>query len=105
MASKMEQRMYPNESAPYGLREDGTPKGKGFLGLIKMADGVHFMSEMSIGVNFDGKETLIPAIVPTLSKDELEHLRQGGKVTESIAKKAAKHARQRMKQGLSPFAD
>ena len=95
-------------SAPYGLREDGTPKGKGFLGLLKTGAGDEVMSEKSIGVEIGGKETLIPAIVPTLDKNEIEFLRKhkpGDKIPRSILIKASQHARKRMAEGLSPFAD
>jgi hypothetical protein len=62
-------------------------------------------TEMSIGVNMDGKETLIPSIVPTLSEEELDHLLKGGKPTPDIVRKATEHAQSRMKQGLGPFAE
>lgn len=86
----------------YGLRADGTPKGSGFFGEIQMPTG-DVMTEMSIGVNLDGKEMEIPTLVPTLSPQELEHLRQGGEVTKPIVDKAVQHAIGRIKQGLSPF--
>jgi hypothetical protein len=90
----------------YGLRPDGTQKGSGFLGALKMTDGSdRDMTEFSIGVNIDGKEVLIPSIVPTLSKEEIEHLLSGGDVTDSIVRKAVEHAKQRMKNNQSPFKD
>lgn len=92
-----------SDDSPFGKREDGTNKGLGFLGKIEMNDG-SVMTEMSIGVKIDGKETLIPSIVPTLSKEEIDHLAKGGKVTDAIVKKAVTHAKSRMKDGLSPFA-
>jgi hypothetical protein len=88
----------------YGQREDGTAKGKGWMGEIPMQDG-RSMTELSIGVNFDGKERLIPSIVPTLTKDELAHLSSGGDVTDSIVDKAVEHAKMRIQAGLSPFVD
>ena len=90
----------------YGLRNDGTPKGEGYLGMIPMADGQRHMTEMSMGVEYDGKETEIPAIVPTLTPDELDYLKQGGNPlqNESIQRKADEHARMRISQGKSPFA-
>lgn len=90
----------------FGTREDGTPKGRGFLGLIPMADG-SMMSELSVGVELDGKETLIPSVVPTLTEDEIEYLRQGGSPLENneIMDKAVAHALERLRNGQSPFFD
>ena len=49
----------------FGMREDGTPKGMGWLGLLKRPDG-KVSSELSVGVEINGKETLLPLFVPTL---------------------------------------
>ncbi|MBC2712858.1 MAG: hypothetical protein HGJ94_18270 [Desulfosarcina sp.] len=89
----------------YGKRADGTPKGKGFLGELKRTDGRGFSTEISIGVNIDGKETEIPTLVPTLSQDEINHLLGGGEVTKEIAQKATKHAKKRIAEGKSPFLE
>jgi hypothetical protein len=89
----------------FGLREDGTPKSTGFLGVLKNVDGKD-MTELSMGVEIDGKEVLIPSIVPTLTKEEINYLVHGGSPLqrESIQKKAVEHARKRIKYGQSPFA-
>lgn len=89
----------------YGLREDGTQKGSGWLGEIQTKDGKSVMTELSVGVNIDGKEVLIPSIVPTLSDKEIKYLQEYQAPNDVIIKKAVDHARKRMKQGLSPFAD
>jgi len=93
-------------NAPYGYRVDGTPKGEGWLGLIPMNDGRQ-MSELSVGVEFDGKETLIPAIVPGLSDEQIDYLKAGGDPRENreIMQMAQDHAMQRMRAGKGPFAD
>lgn len=88
----------------YGNRPDGTPKGNGWLGPIKMKSG-DVMTELTVGVNIDGKETNIPAIVPTLSKDEVAYLADGNKPTDAIIDKAVAHAKQRIAAGKSPYAD
>ena len=101
----------------YGSRPDGTPKGPGYLGEIKMTDGSgRVMTEMSITVGaFDlgttGKDRYnetddvsIPVLVPTLSKSEIDHLAGGGEVTDAITTKAIAHARKRIKQNRDPFA-
>ena len=89
-------------SKNYGLRPDGTPKGKGWLGPLKMKDG-GTMTEYSMGIELGGKEFLIPSIVPTLSKEEIDHLLEGGDITPTIFKKAVDHARPFILKGESPF--
>lgn len=95
--------MPPAQPVPYGLREDGTPKGNGFFGMLPHSNG-NRSSELSIGVNFDGKEHLIPSLVPTLSREEINHLLGGNAMTDAIVSKAVEHARQRMMAGLPVWA-
>jgi hypothetical protein len=94
------------QSGKYGARVDGTPKGSGYFGELKMTDGSgRVATELSIGVNLDGKETLIPALVPTLTEKEKDHLLSGGKLTQAIVDKAVAHAKGRFSEKKSPFAD
>lgn len=88
----------------YGLRVDGTAKKEGFLGKIP-AKNNRVMTELSIGVEIDGKEMLIPAIVPTLNEEEISFLSAGGDpgAKESIIKKSVDHAVDRMQRGRKPF--
>jgi hypothetical protein len=96
----------------YGMRPDNTPKGAGYFGEIKRPDG-KIMTEISIGVGLNGKETLIPLIVPTLNKSELNYLMKNDpgsskfmdKLPQSIVDKAVDHAVMRMKEKKSPFAE
>ena len=78
-------------------------KGLGYFGELKRPDGM-VSTELSIGVEFDGKETEIPSLVPTLTKDEINHLLAGNEPTEQIVDKAVVHAKERMAEGKSPFA-
>jgi hypothetical protein len=93
---------------PDMIRTDGTTKSAyGFLGPITNATG-QTMTELSIGVEIDGKETLIPSIVPTLTSEEIQILRtmkggEGNKLPQSIIEKAVQHARERMQAGKNPF--
>jgi len=87
----------------HGKRADGTEKGDGFKGRIKNDNGT-YSTEMSIGVNINGKETEIPLIVSNSTPAELKILQSGGKPTKAMIDKAVKHARPRMSKGLSPFA-
>ena len=98
----------------FGQRADGTPKGLGFFGKLRLGgplqdtDGV--ATEYSIGVDFEGVETQIPSLVPTLTKDELDLMTNdiipnGKQVPDSIMQKAIEFARTRISQGKSPFAE
>lgn len=90
----------------YGLRADGTEKGTGYFGELPMQDGSgKVATEISIGVNIDGRDVEIPTLVPTLSEEEKSYLLNGGEPTEAIVTKAVEYARMRMSKGLSPFAD
>ena len=86
------------------LRTDGTEKGQGYFGKLQRPDG-KVSTELSIGVDFDGKETEIPSLVPTLKQDEINYLLEGNEPTEEIVNKASEHAKRRMAGGRSPFAE
>jgi hypothetical protein len=79
-------------------------KGSGYFGELKRPDG-KISTELSIGVNLDGKEMEIPTLVPTLSQDEVQSLLSGKFPNEKIIQKAVEHAKQRMSSGKSPYAD
>jgi len=93
-----------SQSPGYGSRVDGTQKGEGYLGKIPTKDG-RVMTEQSIGVEIDGEEMLIPAIVPTLTEEEISFIADGGdiKTRRSIMDKAVRHAMDRLKRGESVF--
>lgn len=93
----------------YGLRNDGTPKGRGYLGEIQLPNG-DVATEYTIGVDIDGKEVEIPTLVPTLTEDEVALMRDDiipnhKPVPRAIAEKAIAHAKQRMADGLSVFIE
>lgn len=88
-------------------REDGSPQGPGYFGLLYNEDYPDMTStEIPATVfNVHGQMTLlIPTIVPTLNRQELIHLIDGGKPTFMIIEKARHHAEQRLRNGRSPFA-
>jgi hypothetical protein len=97
----------------YGLREDLTPKRTGWLGVVpvRFPDGRKGVAtEYSIGVDLDGKQVLVPSLVPTLTDDEKvlmmnDIIPNHKHVPDSILQKSIEHAKQRMQQGLSPFKD
>lgn len=85
-------------------RLDGTQKGQGFFGELRRPDG-RVSTELSIGIQIDGEEVLVPSLVPTLTKDEINFLlTHEGIPPQSIIKKAADFARQRKSLGLPFFA-
>ena len=90
----------------YGTRPDGTKKGKGYFGELKMEDGSGSVAT-EISMNFDDVlgGALIPSLVPTLTESEKKHLLKGNKATKEIQLKAIKHAEERASKGLSPFVD
>ncbi|MGL5937031.1 MAG: hypothetical protein ACRCZI_15575, partial [Cetobacterium sp.] len=92
--------------SPYGDRPDGTAKGGGYFGeLPRLDDKTQFSTELSSSYEIDGKEILLPLIVPTLNKAELNHLLSGKTPTRRIEDKAIDHALRRIRVGKSPFAD
>lgn len=94
----------PSMNTTYGMRSDGTPKGNGYFGPLKLADG-RTATELSISVNIGGKDIEIPLLVPTLKDEDINHLLSGKGPTEEIINKAVKHAKERIIQGKSPHAD
>jgi hypothetical protein len=89
--------------ADFGKRADGTSKGLGYFGILQRPDR-KISTELSIGVNIDGKETEIPSLVPTLTRSEIDYLLAGGKPTEPIVNKAKTFAIKRLREGKNPFA-
>jgi len=69
----------------YGMRPDKTAKGSGYFGEIKRPDG-NVMTEISVGVGLNGKETLIPLVVPTLNKSELNYLMRSDPQSQMLHK-------------------
>ncbi len=89
----------------YGMRHGGAGKKyTGWKGPLKDVDG-NTVTELSIGVNINGKEVEIPLIVPSLSEKETTRLLSKKKPTDAILKKAYDHAITRMKLGKSPFKE
>ena len=86
----------------YGKRKDGTNKNSGYFGEIKTKDG-KVITELSIGVNFGKGESEIPLVVPTLSREEIDYLANGGRASSTIINKAIEHAQERMKFKKSFF--
>lgn len=100
------------KSDPSAFRSSGQRKSpQGWLGPVKNVQEGGIMTEVSIGVEINGEEIEIPAMVPTLTKDEINTLAnmklQGNakNIPQSIKDKAIAHAKEQLSQGLSPFFD
>ena len=93
-------------------RPDGTAKGNGYLGVLKASNGSD-VTEYSISsgdVKVNGKEIDFPTIVPTLSKSEVslmlnDIIPNNKPIPDAIFRKAVTHAKQRIKEGKSVFAE
>lgn len=108
-------RPTPERIASYGNRTDGTPKGAGFFGeLPRRDDPTSFSGELSAEVTIGGKPLLFPLLVPTLTREEIDHLLSTSKadlhdpgaqkIEAGIYEKAIQHAVGRIQTGKSPFA-
>lgn len=98
----------PPQPRAFGTRADGTAKGQGFFGALQRPSG-GVSSEISIGVNIDGKEVEIPTLVPTLTESEKQWLLTNDisdpqAIPQTIVDKATAFAKQRIAAGKSPFA-
>ena len=91
------------EKDPSSYRQDGSVKGPGWLGPYKNPKG-QIVTEYSLGVELDGKELDIPSLVPGLTPQEIREVVLG-KVSKSVTDKAVAHARQRIKENKSVWAD
>lgn len=96
------------ERKNYGKRADGTKKGSGWLGEIRLPNG-DVATEYSIGVGLDGQDIEIPTLVPTLTQEEVAMMRDdiipnNKPIPDDIKNKAVAHARQMMSEGKSVWA-
>lgn len=100
------------KSRSFGRRPDGSYKDVGYYGTLFGLDGSG-ITEMSIGVEIEGREMDIPMLVPGLSLEAREAIvfgdpdKTANELLNSIpAKDRAlifSHAEERVKQGKSPF--
>ena len=77
-------------------------KDKGHLGEIRMPDGRDVMTEVSLGEP-NSDDIYRPAITPGMHPADLNYIRETGKVPEDVRKTSEKFAKDRIKQGKSPF--
>ena len=90
----------------YGYRADGSPKGPGWLGEIKLPRG-GIATEYTVSTEINGKQMEIPMLVPGLSKKELKDLisiiDNNSDIPDTLFEKAKTHAVSKIEQGESVF--
>lgn len=78
-------------------------KNTGWRGIIPDGRG-SVMTEVSTGVEIDGKEMEIPLIIPSTTRKEIEYLKKDmNNIPQSMIDKAVEFARKRIAAGKSPF--
>jgi hypothetical protein len=93
----------------FGKRSDGTPKGSGWLGVIDLGDGnvATEYTTQSDAVKINGKRVDFPTLVPTLTPDEIQAMKDvilaKKEVPETIMRKAIDHAKKQLGEGKSVF--
>lgn len=97
--------------ASYGNRPDGSAKGSGWLGELKLPDGgvATEYTMQSQAVQKDGKQVDFPTLVPTLTPAEVDLMvtdiiPNKKPIPEAIIQKAIAHAKSRLAKGESLFA-
>jgi hypothetical protein len=95
----------------YGAREDGTKKGRGWLGE-HLGPRNRLVTELSMGAEMNGKEVLMPTMVPGLTRGQVERLVSGKFNPKSrnpedtaIKRRAIAHAEKQIRSGKSTFKD
>jgi len=88
----------------YGMRHNPADGKKytGWKGEFTDIEG-NAVTEMSIGVNINDKETEIPLIVPNSTDSEIQRLLNKKPPTDAMIKKAYDWAVTRIKNNQSPF--
>lgn len=97
----------PDETKKYGPREDGTSKGPGYFGELSPTKNGRFSTELSASSDLadsNGNTVLYPLIHGDSSREDLQQILSGD-VRQSHYNSAEDHARKRMKEGKSPFAE
>lgn len=90
----------------FGLRQDLTPKGEGYFGILPMQDGSgNVATEMSMTYDYGNGDVLVPLMNPSLTKTEINHLLKGYEPTKQMIDKTYQFGLQRLQEGRSPFAD
>ena len=102
-------RTMAGDRQTWSRRADGTEKGYGFLGPLRVPGTQHDVAtEYSIGTKIGGKDVEIPTLVPTLTRAEVDRTLQAiadhKMPPEGVVKKAIEFALERAKEGKPFFA-
>jgi hypothetical protein len=96
----------------YGARPDGSQKGSGWLGELKLPDGsvATEYTMQSDAVKVDGRRVDFPTLVPGLSPEEVQLMTSDiipnkKEIPEPIIQKAIAHANLRLGEGKSVFTE
>jgi len=103
--SAVDKRLTPQPVRDYGKRNDGTKKGDGWLGPIDLGGG-NFATEYTMqsdAVKVGGKQIDFPTLVPTLTPEEIETMKDvilnKKDIPEPIIQKAINHAKKQLSEG------
>ena len=95
----------PQPARDYGKRNDGTKKGDGWLGPIDLGNGdvaTEFTTQ-SQAVQVNGKQIDFPTLVPTLTPEEVETMKDvirfNKEIPKKIMQKAVDHAKKQLSEG------
>jgi len=99
-------------SGPYGKRPDGTDKGSGWLGELRLPGGgvaTEYTMQSDAVKGPDGKRVDFPTLVPTLTRGEIDMMVNDiipnqKEIPEPIIQKAIDHAKSKIASGRSVFA-
>tara|TARA_R110000823_G_scaffold142576_11_gene272640 strand:+ start:136 stop:1329 length:1194 start_codon:yes stop_codon:yes gene_type:complete len=97
----------------YGKRPDGSDKGKGYLGELKLPNGgvaTEFSTQSDAVKDANGERIDFPSIVPTLTAEETklmtdEIIPNNKAIPEPIMQKAINHANMMLEKGEGVFSD
>jgi len=111
LASDILRKPISSKPASYGKRPDGSMKGTGWLGEIKIPNGsvATEYTTQSQAVKVGGKQIDFPTLVPTLTQKEISLMKNdiipnGKDIPEPIMRKAIDHAKKMIAEGKSVFA-
>ena len=102
LASLLNQLSSPEQR--YGSSRLGpNAKGAGYFGPLMRPDTAQ-STELEFDFENGGKRIYASLLVPTLNKQQLDHLLAGGQPTASIYENAVVHALRRLNEGKQTFA-
>jgi len=101
--SGIQPEIYPNSN--WGTRyEDGSAKGTGWLGGIRMpVEYGQFIPSYMTELGASDDNMMYPLITPNLTPMEINYLRMGNEPTGNIWDKAFEHAQKMKKEGKDTF--